>query len=153
MGGCIIEHGTLKTGHAPTDHEPAIVRWFVGLLAAGFLVIAIFAAVFFYAIEFNPDAAKKKTAASTPGEAGPHTTRVRYWCGVTLDDEMTLGIAAKRDDRAAVLGLLARNRVYELAAGTRVFSGAEIEYGISRVRIDSGFHIGKDCYLFTNVMR
>ena len=72
---------------------------------------------------------------------------------MTLDDAMNVGIAVRNSDTPALAGLLARGKAFEVAEGTQVHSGGEIDYGICLVNIESGSQIGRRCYIPTNALR
>ena len=48
---------------------------------------------------------------------------------------------------AALAGLLARDRAFQVEEGTRVDAIVDADMGIVASRISSGFHVGEACYI------
>lgn len=57
-----------------------------------------------------------------------------------------------RGDRAAIAGMLARGKAFQVERGVRVVTGGEIDMGISLAHIESGFQAGRKCYISTNAL-
>jgi hypothetical protein len=83
---------------------------------------------------------------------GTRSLRGTYWCGESFDDAALIGIAVSRGDTAAIAGLLERGKAFQVEGGTRVTSGGEIDMGISLVHIESGYQVGRKCYISTNAL-
>jgi hypothetical protein len=95
------------------------------------------------------------TSNSSPSssKSGVRTVRGTYWCAENFDDAGQIGIAVTRGDTAAIAGMLARGKAFQVEEGTLVVTGGEIDMGISRVHIESGFQAGRDCYISTNALK
>jgi hypothetical protein len=94
-----------------------------------------------------------RTVTAQNSGAGAKALRGTYWCGVTFEDARRISIAVSRQDTMAVAGLLARGQAFEVEAGTRVVSGGEIDMGISLATIESGFQMGRKCYISTRALQ
>jgi hypothetical protein len=86
-------------------------------------------------------------------QSGTKTVRGRYWCTESFDDAGQIGAAVTRGDSAAIAGMLARGKAFQVESGTRVVTGSETGMGISLVHIESGFQAGRKCYISTNTLK
>jgi hypothetical protein len=92
------------------------------------------------------------TPSPSSSTSGVRTLRGRYWCAESLDDAGQIGIAVTRGDTAAIAGMLARGKAFEVEKGTRVMSGGEIDMGISLTHVLSGYQVGRECYIPTRAL-
>jgi hypothetical protein len=123
------------------------LKWWLVPIAVCAILVALFIAV------TPPDSTSATSSTQTATMHGPKSLRAPFWCGNTFDDAGQIGIAVSRKDVAAIAGLMAREHAFEIDEGTRVVSGGEIGYGISRVHVESGFQAGRECYLPTNALQ
>ena len=72
---------------------------------------------------------------------------------VSLDDAGQVGIAVHDGDTAALAGLLARGRAFQVESGTRVVAAGGDSMGISSPHIESGVQAGRDCYISTRALQ
>jgi hypothetical protein len=125
--------------------------------AKGFAVavLAIFALFVFLVIVFGSGSSgsQQSPGVTSVSASGIKTLRTTYWCGESFDDAGRIGIAVARGDTAALAGLLARGKAFQVAEGTSFVTGGEIDMGISLVRIESGYHAGRKCYVPTRVLQ
>ena len=107
----------------------------------------------FTALSFGFLLACSEQATSKSGERKSAERRVRgiFWCADNFDDAGEIGIAVTRGDTAAVAGMLARGKAFQVEEGT-LMTGGEVDRGISLVHVDSGFHAGQKCYRSTNAL-
>lgn len=116
------------------------------IMAVIVVLVSVGIVVFFIAVS----ATERPIPHSAPGARRIAET---YWCGVEMDDAVEVGMAVKRGDTAAIAGLISRGKAYQVEAGTEVSQGIEIDFGISAVVVDSGYHVGRRCYIPTRAIR
>jgi len=74
-------------------------------------------------------------------------------CFAVTDEQRILEAyaAVKREDWLVVEGLVSRGAVFKVERGTRVHEHMRSS-ALSRVRIETGFHVGRYCWIPTHLL-
>ena len=136
-----------KVQSPPPKRETLSLATILGFCGLGVLVLGLVAIINAASGTSSPSPAK---AAE---ESRDKTIRATFWCGVDFDDAGHIATAVSRGDTAAIAGLLARGRAFQVEEGTRVHDAGWPDMGISTVYIESGSQVGRNCYISTNALR
>lgn len=116
----------------------------VGLLGC----FGVFAVVLIIVILSNMGDEKAVTVEKQWAE-----TTIAAFCAHDEDDARLAARAVANSDKEALAGLVARGKIFPVAAGVRLHSIISEDRGLAMVRLESGASIGESCWIPTPFLR
>jgi hypothetical protein len=133
---------------AEDSGSPAPKKGIAGKVILGLFILFV---IIRFISSFSGSSSSSRSSSPSSPLSGEKTVRATYWCADSYDGAMWIAVAVRDNDAQALRGLIVRGKAFEVEKGTRMV-GAGSTGGVFTGVIQSGAHIGRECYFSTNAL-